>query len=1211
MKQAPLIKVPQNGDLASKLRSIGLGAIVDSSRVRRALGIPVHLVPPNAAKPRPKQVEAVKLPKRTLLWHELQALRAEAIEHKTNVEWQRRLAFAEAEMGNFSASVEVWDRIHEFAAVSLSDRLAKAAALHQAGELSAMRETISEARSQARGKAEQEAARWGLGGYYQSKGDWDHAAGAYADELAHLATSVGWDDLGYFGELSYRTGLSLDRCYLWSDAEKYYRAAIYITPEDSFRVYKLALSLERQEKWAEAAETYLHAVELSDEGQRKYRRYRAAFCLNRAGDYKASCEAFLDEGSLRAATRSSRIFHPPIDPSAAPYERSQGGDYTLSSWLTLAAKAAAAGDDSAEAEFLESAIGRATKHPTLLFEQAGLLLFKLGDYSAASAHFIKSRLFQCPDGIDLKPYRSGGGVSAAARYAEYRARYEVERDVFFFESFHGAKVNCHPLAIFKELLEDPRHADATFVWSIRRGVEVPDALRGRSNVVVAERGSDLFLRYLATASHLVTNVSLPEYFVRRSEQRYLNTWHGTPVKSLGKDIRPGYLEHTNVARNFLQATHLVSTCSWMTDVYLDKYDVREIFTGRISELGSPRSDVSLKMTEENRAELRSRLGVSPDEHLVLYAPTWRGTQGNASSDVSLTGEALAALAEIPGVRTLFRGHHYAEAGIRKAGLGDALVPEDIDTNDLLAIVDTLVTDYSSVFFDFLPFNRPIIFLVPDEAEYRAERGLYFEVEELPGTICRDTADLPHAIASLTDPITRVADEASRKNWATLYAPMEDGHATKRAISFFLEDDDSHVVSTNTTKPLVLLRSTLLPNGITTSARNLVSSVDPSSVKFVNIVDTAALKSDLGKQEQFDLMPSHVAQLGRAGAPCYTPEERWIMTTFNRKQRFLSTEHRRIARAAYAREFERIAGSAHFNAVVEFDGYAGFWANLLSSAERASRKAIYQHNDLYAEWTQRFPSLEAVFSEYPEFDEVVSISPSIRDTNRGNLAERFGVEPSKFTVAHNQINPREVFARAEAPVDDDILAWLDSTSGHTFVTMGRLSVEKAQDRLLRALALVTSRVDARLIIIGSGVLMEELVELAHSLGISDRVLFTGQRLNPMGILRLGDTFVMSSAHEGQPMVIGEALMLGLPVISTDLPGCRDLLSDGKGVLVPHDTESLAAAMHKGVLHGGETQSFDAAAYEDVAINEFARVCGTRILKGGSLSFVATASTDPTR
>src|SRR5690606_11204269 len=248
----------------------------------------------------------------------------------------------------------------------------------------------------------------------------------------------------------------------------------------------------------------------------------------------------------------------------------------------------------------------------------------------------------------------------------------------------------------------------------------------------------------ATAKYLINNSGFPPYFVRRPEQRYLATWHGTPLKTLGKEQKYKFYDHKRTQRNYLQASHLITPNPHTTQITLDSYDIRPLYTGLLAETGYPRIDLTLNATDERKRWLRQRLGVSEDQPVVLYAPTWRGTLDEVEFDVGRLESDLEALSQ-QGCQVLFRGHSLLERVIENDQLGTRVVPADIDTNELLSVVDVLVTDYSSVFFDFMATGRPILYYIYDVEQYEEERGLYFSMDEMPGYKCRTIEELCDAL----------------------------------------------------------------------------------------------------------------------------------------------------------------------------------------------------------------------------------------------------------------------------------------------------------------------------------------------------------------------------------------------------------------------------------------------------------------------------------
>lgn len=249
------------------------------------------------------------------------------------------------------------------------------------------------------------------------------------------------------------------------------------------------------------------------------------------------------------------------------------------------------------------------------------------------------------------------------------------------------------------------------------------------------------------------------------------------------------MQHGNVSRNLLHATHLLAPNEHTPDSLVVPYETDGLFRGKTAQLGSPRIDRMLDADPAIRAGVFARLGLVDDgRSAVFYTPTWRGTTSSKHFDARGLAADLKALATRDS-HVVFRAHHLTEALIRDMKLEVNLVPAAIDTYEVLGITDVLVTDYSRIFFDFLPRRKPIIFYAYDLEEYRAERGLYFALEDMPGEIARPSASCwnasggPLRAGSRTRASTAGPSKGSpRLNTVTLPAAASSSSSTTRTSS---------------------------------------------------------------------------------------------------------------------------------------------------------------------------------------------------------------------------------------------------------------------------------------------------------------------------------------------------------------------------------------------------------------------------------------------
>lgn len=215
-----------------------------------------------------------------------------------------------------------------------------------------------------------------------------------------------------------------------------------------------------------------------------------------------------------------------------------------------------------------------------------------------------------------------------------------------------------------------------------------------------------------------------------------------------------------------------------------------------------------------------------------------------------------------------------------------------------------------------------------------------------------------------------------------------------------------------------------------------------------------------------------------------------------------------------------------------------------SAAMANKPALIR-------WARQWPMREM----YSAVDRIVAVSEGVAEDTR-RIAK---LPPEKIVVIRNPVITPEMMEKSRMPVDHP---WFESSDVPVILGAGRLTRQKDFSTLIRAFARVRAFIDSRLVILGEGRLRPSLEKLAADLGIADAVALLGHVANPYAYMARSSLFVLSSAWEGSPNVLTEALALGTPVVSTDCPsGPREILRDGRyGPLVPvGDVERLADAM----------------------------------------------------
>ncbi len=810
----------------------------------------------------------------------------------------------------------------------------------------------------------------------------------------------------------------------------------------------------------------------------------------------------------------------------------------------------------------------------------------------------------------------------------------IEQGTVLYESFAGNGVLCNPEAIFRELVRSPDLQDLKHIWVLddkKRHQGIQQEFRAHPHVRFVSYRSFAYFRALATSQYLINNSTFPREFSKRAGQIYLNTWHGTPLKLMGYDMPDGAAESANVLRNFLSADFLLSGGPFMTRrIYAEAYKLEGTYRGQVIEEGYPRTDrqwmdaaetaAGRKRLEDSGIDLRGR-------SIVLYAPTWKGTSfSRPVDDARALLDSAADLQDRLGTEhfvVLLKTHQVVHRFAEEShGSSPIVVPNDIPTNLILGLTSVLVTDYSSIIVDFFPLERPAFFYTPDAHEYTDERGTYFDSNELPGTVCTSMAELADAISGTAHAPAPPTHSAQALGYIADLVPHDDGKVSTRVVDIVFRDrvEGRRLIRlSEEPRPSILLHlGGMRSNGITTSALSLLDRIDHDAFD-VSVV----LQKPTGPEQQANQVriDPRVRQFHRAGGMNGHKSihvHRRLRDILSRRAR--SSEPERLRRM-WSEEWYRCFGDSSFDAVIDFSGYSPFWANLLSHSPAASR-SIWLHNDMMAE-TQRYVrgrkrmrrSLPAVFSMFTRFDSLVSVSPSLAEVNARTLAGPWDIGPEHFVSARNVVDAAHVTEGLAAPLTSLVdpedsfpqdvaqTLWREEIEHRDdlrwFVSVGRFSPEKNQARLLRSFASVYAKnPNTRLVIVGYGPMKLSLERTIGALGLSEAAFLVGPYSNPFPVLARADCFVLSSNYEGQPMVLLEAAIVGLPIVSVDFATVRDALPDSRIHVVDQDDAALAAGMEAFLRGEVPSSHLDVPSYNTAAIGEFHAATHTSVQRSAS-------------
>lgn len=367
------------------------------------------------------------------------------------------------------------------------------------------------------------------------------------------------------------------------------------------------------------------------------------------------------------------------------------------------------------------------------------------------------------------------------------ARLLPRTDVVLFECDRGVHYGDAPRYLYERLAA--REHGLTMIWSDNTTLRLTDP-RARK----VRRHSPSYWWIASRARYWVNNQNFPTGLRPGRGTEFLMTWHGTPLKRMQHDVEQMAGRDANYHKRAAQLTSywtiLLSASAYATRAFRSAFQ----FTGNVLEAGYPRNDVfSWPGAEERAARVRARLGLADDERqVILYAPTFRDDERQGVHWKQRLEIDIAGLEEVLSDRYVLvvRFHQLVRDALPAQYRGSSFVVDASDYPDvqeLMLASDVLVTDYSSLFFDFAALGRPMVFFAYDLPKYRDElRGFYLDYDsQVPGPIAATNAEL---IATLDDlPARWPAYEQRLAEFRRTYGPLDDGGASDRVLDAFFGD----------------------------------------------------------------------------------------------------------------------------------------------------------------------------------------------------------------------------------------------------------------------------------------------------------------------------------------------------------------------------------------------------------------------------------------
>lgn len=359
-----------------------------------------------------------------------------------------------------------------------------------------------------------------------------------------------------------------------------------------------------------------------------------------------------------------------------------------------------------------------------------------------------------------------------------------------FESFSGKLPGDSPYPVYQALQQ--AHPDWRLVFGVKARY-YDEAVQAFPDVVFMKRFSARWLFYAPRAQYWIFNARFPEWLKKNTGTTYIQIWHGTPLKKLGLDIdhvsMPGYTTaqyHERFVKDSHRWDYLVAQNSYSEQIFSRAFD----FHGQYLEIGYPRNDRLVKHRDDAayQRKLREQLVGRVSGKVIMYAPTWRDDNFvrpgvyrlNLPFDLAKVSALLG-----PDNHLIIRPHYLVADAIDVSAYPNISVEASADIADLYLISDALVTDYSSVMFDYAIMGRPMLFFPYDEAHYEDDtRGFYFDYEQVPGPIIHSATDFYDQLSKLISNEDQNLAEVTA--FQQQYCPWDNGRASN-AIATLVDE----------------------------------------------------------------------------------------------------------------------------------------------------------------------------------------------------------------------------------------------------------------------------------------------------------------------------------------------------------------------------------------------------------------------------------------
>lgn len=732
---------------------------------------------------------------------------------------------------------------------------------------------------------------------------------------------------------------------------------------------------------------------------------------------------------------------------------------------------------------------------------------------------------------------------------------DIYKGSIFLESSQGGKLNGEIFYALVEIIKKHKHFKVFLSLNNKKDLN-SFVLMNRKKINIIKRGSKKYWDALARCEFLISDTTFPPFFIKRKDQIYVNTWHGTPLKTLGIDEKKP-TNISNIQKNFLLSDFILTNNNWNKKVYEDSYMIKNLISNKILIRPSLRNNVNLLSKD---TDLRNQNQV--EKTIVLFTYTWNSEQlkdlTKLKSKLLYIDKEIDRMSNKNDFLFLYSIHYMIDGNELKRFFNKKLknlelLSQDKEINEEIFKSSIVITDFSSSMFDASLLGKRVILDFTELNTYNKTRGLYNEVYN---DLVFERVFHIHEIFTLINKPSNIRrmDLNKFNNKYSLANLKRFSYNTSdtwidELLSYSLKKETNF---SNLKENILIYPGNLSNNGITSS---FFPFLEKLLAKDINVIIWLP-KAHIGQNRSFNLYKNYskiYQNLNIIHSNKIFSQSKInklvIGSNFFFKRKFL---FKNKFNEIMHNEAKKIFGDIKFSKVIHFSGYESFVFSIFNFIKNVDERIAFVHNDMTKEWkNKRNFNYKILKDSYNNFDKLIFVSKILMETVKGDDIynsnnEKFyfinNLIPKKILNYSNLKNDKLVFLNKD--IDKNLFySKINNPNIIKFLTIGRISNEKNQLFTLKAFSKfckLTER-DSLLLFVGSysskgSTLLKIKIKIWTFFSKNkDNIIFIKLLNNPSYLYSKSDLLLLPSKHEGFPMVTLEAAYHGLNSLTSDLPG----------------------------------------------------------------------------